>query len=92
MGLQQIQKEFLRREIFQKLEVFKNNGSSCSVRQYLSSAVILSEYEKRLSEIYEAEEYYINLSELREMSRNTSEILKNLGIDETKRITETADL
>lgn len=91
MGIGSLQREYLRREIFRKFEAFKNNGSSCSVRQYLASAVILSEYEKRLSEICEADEYYINLSELREMSRNTSQILKNLGIEEAIFRKETVD-
>lgn len=85
MRTQRVLKEMLYREIFQKFETFKNNGSSCCVRQYLSAAATLNEYEKRLSEIYEAEEYYINLSELKEISRNISQILKNLGIEENKR-------
>lgn len=83
--MQQVLSEVLRREISQKFEAFKNNGSSCGVRQYLSAAATLNEYEKRLTEICEAEEYYINLSELREISRNTSQILKNLGIEENER-------
>lgn len=61
------------------MEKFKRNGSSCSIRQYLSAAVVLNGYEKRISEIFNSDEE-IEISELKEINRNVKKILENLGI------------
>lgn len=72
----------LVKDISHKVEVFKNHGSSCSTRQYLSSAELVSKYHKRLTGALESEEG-MDISELEEMSRDVDQILKNLGIKES---------
>lgn len=69
----------LQQKIYDKMEVFKKNSSSCGRRQYLASAAILCEYDKRLSEIFNSDED-IDVDELEEISRNVDNILHNLGM------------
>lgn len=74
-----MEKQQLLDEIYRKMEVFKNKSSSCGRRQYLSSAAILCEYDKRLSEMFNSDEE-IDMAELKEIDRKIDNILQNLGM------------
>lgn len=74
-----MEKQQLLQKIYDQMEVFKKNSSSCGRRQYLSSAAILCEYDKRLSEIFNSDED-IDMSELEEISRGVDNVLQNLGM------------
>lgn len=69
----------LLQEIYNNMEVFKNHGASCSIKQYLAAAAKLHEYDTRISEIFNNEED-TDLDELKQMCCNSKQILENLGI------------
>lgn len=73
-----MEKETIRMQIQNQMERFKNSGSSCNVKSYLAAAAKLYEYDRRICEMYDADE--VSLSELEQIYCSVENILKNLRI------------
>lgn len=71
--------EELLREIYSKMDAFKQN-SSCGRRQYLASAKALYDLTLRLEEIENFGDDVTNTTELEEINQKAGAILQNCGI------------
>lgn len=69
----------LLQQFYTKVDKFIHCPISCGRRQYLSSAVTLNQYFKRISEVYNSDANF-EIGELEEMNCIADQILKNTGI------------